>query len=100
MLHRCCRVFYKIKAEPFTGKKITAHFIEILALLGWSGTRPAISKVCLYFCKHFSLEADIAHQREIFVLRKTKLIRGIVGREAKDQKPFPVYEKVPIVESK
>lgn len=93
MLHRCCRVFYKIKAEPFTG-------IEILALLGWSGTRPAISKVCLYFCKHFSLEADIAHQREIFVLRKTKLIRGIVGREAKDQKPFPVYEKVPIVESK
>lgn len=79
---------------------IIAHFIAILALLEWSGTKPAISKLCLYFCKHFSLKADIAYQREIFFGEKIKLIRGIVGREAKDQKPFPVYEKVPIVESR
>lgn len=54
----------------------------------------------IYFWKHFSPEADIAFQREVFVLGKTKLIRGKRGKEAKDQKPFQLHGKNPVVESR
>ena len=48
-LHRCCN-FYTLKARPSTSKKITIHFIAILALLPWSGTKPTMSLryACIY----------------------------------------------------
>ena len=41
-LHRWC-VFNKLKARPCTSKRIMTCFIEILALLQWSGMKPATS---------------------------------------------------------
>lgn len=40
--HRC-RIFYELKARPSSSKNISTHFIAILALLQWSGARPAAS---------------------------------------------------------
>lgn len=47
-LHRCCLYFilfyfiflHKLKARPFTNKKIMTYLTEILALLQCSGTKP------------------------------------------------------------
>lgn len=42
VLHGCC-VSYKLKARPSPRKRITARFIVIFTLLGWSGTEPTVS---------------------------------------------------------
>lgn len=41
-LHRCC-IFNNLMAIPSTSIKTMTRFIVVLALLRWSGTKPAIS---------------------------------------------------------
>lgn len=42
-LHRCCCVFYKLKATLSTSKKIIACLTAMPTLLLWSGTEPSLS---------------------------------------------------------
>lgn len=58
--------FYKLKATHSTSKKIATHFIAILALLRWSGTKASLSRrsactTCKALCEVLDSSVDSAH---------------------------------------
>lgn len=82
--------FYKWEARSHTSIKITspfaaAHFIVILGLLWWSGTRPALSLryACTYLtpCSHPVTSASFPSSPQLQAVRHLTQLTAFLGLE-------------------